>query len=163
MILLLEKKGYTYYLKVSNAEGTNGNYRTFGVACDIKAALDRSISSKSKAKKLTMNGDSVVSLFGASTSTSSDYYKVTVNSTQPFAFAIDTSQIQSGSVTVRTYKGSDMIGKDVLSAKENGAMYYLTYGKNVSEGYVTKGTYYIRVTKDSKASGTYEIGCGNWE
>ena len=158
------KKGYTYYLKVSNAEGTNSNYRTFGVACDIISVTDRSISSKSKAKTLTMNGDSVLSLFGASTSYSSDYYKVKLDSTQSFAFAIDKSAIQSGTVTVRVYKGSKLIGeKDVLSASEDGKMYYVTYGNNVADGYATKGTYYIKVTKGTKASGAYAIACGNWE
>lgn len=158
------KKGYTYYLKVSNAEGTNGNYRTFGVKCDITSVTDRSISSKSKAKTLTMNGDYVMSLFGASTSYSSDYYKVKLDSTQSFAFAIDKSAIQSGTVTVRVYKGSKLIDeKDVLSASEAGKMYYVTYGNNVPEGYATKGTYYIKVTKGTKASGAYAIACGNWE
>lgn len=157
------KKGYTYYLKVSNAVGPAEECYRYGVAYVIDPATDYSRSSKSKAKTLTMGGAGASSLFGASTSTSSDYYKVKLSYAQPLAFAINKEWIQTGTVTVRAYRGSSYIGKAVLSANDPGDTFTIkSIGAGIPTGCAAKGTYYFKITKSTKASGVYGVAAGNY-
>lgn len=149
------KKGVTYYLKVTNCCGNEAYNYKYGIQYGMTSRTDRAIGSKSSAKKLTRKADATNTLFVASTSNSTDWYKFTVTSKRATRITINTSSIKSGSLIVTVYKGSTKIGTDTIPASYNGQTYDITYG--TTYGKANSGTYYVKVVKGTKASGKYSI------
>lgn len=149
------KKGTTYYLKVTNCSGsTSYNYR-YGIKYGMTKYTDRALGSKSDAKLLKRKADATSTLFTASTSTSTDWYKFNVSSKRATRIAFNTKGIKSGDLTITIYKGSTKIGTDTIPASYNGQTYDITYG--TTWGKANSGTYYVKVVKSSRASGKYTI------
>lgn len=149
------KKGVTYYLKVTNCCGTAEYNYKYGIKYSMTARTDRAIGYKSNAKKLTRKADATNTLFVASTSNSTDWYKFTVSSKRATRITINTAGIKSGSLTVTVYKGSTKIGTDTIPASYSGQKYDITYG--TTYGKANAGTYYVKIVKGTKASGKYSI------
>lgn len=144
------KKGRTYYLKVTNSCGSSSEAYKFGVRYTISSATDRNIGSKSKAKRLYRKDDSTKSLFVAANENSSDYYKFTVKTARKTKITVKTNNITSGYVIMRLYnsKGKFM-EKLELPAQREGCFF--------TDFNLSKGTYYVKITKSLKASGAYTI------
>jgi hypothetical protein len=145
------KKNTTYYLKVTEAIG--GDNGLYAIKYSVASATDKSLGSKSKAKTLKRKGSMQYSLFVASRSTSTDWYKIKVTSKRQTRIKVDCSGIKSGTVKVSVYCGSKYIGSYTMSARESTPL-YITNG---TPGKAKAGTYYIKVVKSSKASGKYGI------
>ena len=149
-------KGNTYYLKVTSVSDRDYYSYKYGVRYSMNPATDRSIGTKSSAKTLTRKADSTKTLFRATGSTSTDWYKFKVTAKRKTQVKIDTSRIKSGNVTVTFYKGTKKIGSsDTITTKYDGKTYTITYGP--TSGKATSGTYYVKVVKSENASGLYRI------
>ncbi len=149
-------KGNTYYVKVTDVSDRDYYSYKYGVRYSITSATDRSIGTKSSAKTLTRKADSTKTLFRATGSTNTDWYKFKVTSKRKTQVKIDTSCIKSGNVTVTFYKGSKKVGSsDTITTKYDGKTYTITYGK--TSGKADAGTYYVKVVKSENASGLYRI------
>lgn len=150
------KAGRTYYIKVENCYGVYSNGYCYGVKYTNTSATDRNIGTKSKAKKLYRKGDYTSSLFVASTSTSTDWYKFYVSSKRKTVIKLDTTGIKSGDIEVSVYRGSKKIGStQTIGDYSNGAEYTITYG--TTYGKASSGTYYVKVRKLRYTSGKYKI------
>lgn len=151
------KKGSTYYLKISDCFGTSSECNAYGVRYKITAATDRNLVKKAKAKKLVRKAKATNTLFTASTTKSTDWYKFYVSAKRKTQIKIDTSQMSSGELYVTVYRGTKKVGRmqtiDVTYNK--GANYTLTYGKTY--GKANKGTYHIKIQKSKNASGKYSV------
>ena len=148
------KKGNTYYLKVTDCNGFYPNY-VYGIRYSMTSRIDRDLGTKSKAKKLTRKADATNTLFVASTSNSTDWYKISVTSKRKTVVRINTAGIKSGNVYVTVYNGSKKVGSDTISASKKQVDYTVTYG--TTYGKANAGTYYIKLVKGTKASGKYTI------
>ena len=150
------KKGSTYYLKVTNCSGSYSNQYKLGINYSVTSRIERALGYKSNAKKLYRSADATNTLFVASTSGNTDWYKFYVPTKRTTTFSINTSGIKSGTVYVTVYKGSTKIGSTLqFGASSNGGKYSITYG--TTTGKANAGTYYIKVVKGTKASGKYSI------
>lgn len=139
------KKGTTYYLKITQCAGTQNNWYKYGVKYSVTQRTDRAIGTKSSAKKLTRKAAATNTLFVASTSQSTDWYKFNVSSQRYSKVRVDASAIKSGTLYVTLYKGS----KKLISGEVPANKYYEIYGT------LAKGDYYLKVVKGTKASGKY--------
>ena len=149
------KKGYTYYIKVTNCYGSSDYNDKYGIKYTVAAYKDRAIGTKSNAKKLVRKADATKTLFVASTSTSTDWYKFYVSSKRKTRININAADIKSGKLTVTFYKGSKKIDNPLtVSAGASGPI-DLTYG--TTYGKANSGWYYVKVVKSTKASGKYSI------
>ncbi|MBQ5440819.1 MAG: hypothetical protein IIU36_00960 [Firmicutes bacterium] len=155
------KKGKTYYLKVSdiyvdpNTTAIKGF--KYGIKYSIKGVTQRNISKKSKAKTLKRKATATSTLFVANGSTENDWYKFTVTSKRKTQFKINAEMMTKGSddkLTITAYKGSNKIGTATLPAGYSDT-FTITYG--TTTGKASKGTYYIKVHRNSKLSGKYTI------
>jgi len=149
------KKGVTYYLKVKSCCGNSAYNYKYGVQYSMTSRTDRAIGTKSNAKTLKRKADATNTLFVASRSSSTDWYKFNVTSKRATQIKINTSSIKSGNITVTVYRGSNKIGTDTIPAYYKGNTYDITYG--TTWGKANSGTYYVKVVKDAKASGKYSI------
>jgi len=149
------KKGVTYYLKVTGCYGNAEYNYKYGIQYSMTSRTDRAIGTKSSAKTLKRKADATNTLFVASRSNSTDWYKFNVSSKRATRISIDTSGIKSGSLTITIYKGSTKIGADTIPASYKGQTYDITYG--TTYGKANSGTYYVKVVKGTKASGKYSI------
>jgi len=145
------KKGRTYYLKVTDCYGSYDNAYKYGIRYTISSATDRNIGSKSKAKRIYRKADSATkSLFVAANANSVDYYKFTVKTARKTKITVKTNNITSGYVIMRLYNSKGKIMKKLeIPAQREGYIY--TTSK------LSKGTYYVKITKSLKASGAYTI------
>ena len=141
------KKGTTYYLKITQCAGTQNNWYKYGVKYSVTQRTDRAIGTKSSAKKLTRKAAATNTLFVASTSQSTDWYKFNVSSQRYSKVRVDASAIKSGTLYVTLYKGS----KKLISGEVPANKYYEIYGT------LAKGDYYLKVVKGTKASGKYTV------
>ena len=117
----------------------------------------RNISKKSKAKTLKRKATATSTLFVANGSTENDWYKFTVTSKRKTQFKINAEMMTKGSddkLTITAYKGSNKIGTATLPAGYSDT-FTITYG--TTTGKASKGTYYIKVHRNSKLSGKYTI------
>lgn len=142
------KKNTTYYIKVSSCGGTESNYYKYGIKYSVSEKTDRALGSKSKAKSLTRKADATNTLFVATTSKSTDWYKIKVSEKRKTVVKVDASSIKSGNLYISVYKGDKLIGEKTLKANSTGE--YTITG-------ATAGTYYIKIVKGTKASGKYSI------
>ena len=149
------KKGTTYYLKVSDVYGKSSECYKYGIKYSIKAATDRAISKKSKAKTLKRKATATSTLFIANGSKETDWYKFKVTSRRKTVFKVDASEIRGNDqkLTITAYKGSEKIGSKTLYAGGIGE-YSLSSGTSEK---ANTGTYYIKITKTAKLSGKYKI------
>lgn len=144
------KKGTTYYLKVSDCYGSYDNNYKFGIRYSITAAKDRAISKKSSAKRIYRKDDATKTLFTAANANSVDYYKFTVKTARKTKVTVKTTDITSGYVVMRLYKSNGKLLKKLeIPAQSEGYIY--TTSK------LSKGTYYVKITKSAKASGRYSV------
>ena len=144
------KKGTTYYLKVSNCYGTYDNAYKFGIRYSITSATDRSIGSKSSAKRIYRKDDSTKTLFTAANTNSVDYYKFTVKTARKTKITVKTTDMSSGYVVMRVYKSNGKLLKKLeIPAQSEGYIY--------TTSSLAKGTYYVKITKSLKASGRYSV------
>lgn len=145
------KKGTTYYLKVTDCNGSYDKQYKYGINYSVKKKTDRNLATKNKAKTLKRKAKATESLFVASTKSSTDWYKIRVTSKRKNVIYVDTTGMSSGKVTITAYKGSKKVsGKGVINAKyDNKNEFTLT-----TSG---AGTYYLKVVKDKNASGSYKI------
>lgn len=116
---------------------------------------ERAIGYKSSAKKLYRGANYTDTLFVASTSNNTDWYKIYVSSKRKTVVNISTKGIKSGTIYVTAYRGTKKLGsvtiKDYEDLNKLELIYGTTYGK------ANSGTYYIKVVKGTKASGKYSI------
>lgn len=144
------KKGVTYYIKVSDGISITDN--SYGIKYSVSKATDRSLAKKSKAKKLKRKAATTYSLFTASTTKSTDWYKFSVTSSRKTIIQFDLNKICSGNLKITIYRGSKKVGTKTYSNTKKDLII------NTSSGLKAKpGTYYIKVEKSKKASGTYGI------
>ena len=151
------KKGTTYYIKVSDTYGSSSEAYKYGIKYSIKAATDRAISKKSKAKNLKRKASATSTLFTATGKKETDWYKIKVTAKRETKIKIDATQIRYGSdskLTITCYKGSKKIGDSTTLYPGNSVMLTIYYGDYSK---ATKGTYYIKVVKSAKLSGKYSI------
>ena len=105
---------------------------------------------------MSRRADATNTLFVASTSTNTDWYKIYVSSKRTTQFSINTSGIKTGTIFVSVYRGSKKIGSTIeIKPYSNGGTYSITYG--TTYGKANSGTYYIKVVKGTKANGKYSI------
>lgn len=139
----------TYYLKV---ESTSDIYR---IKYAFKAINDTSGSTKAKAKKLTA-GKAVTGVVTASDKSGKvDWYKITLTKKTKVDVAF-TGSVSSGSISLKFY-GNGIIGSidETINLVDQDASF-----SPVVRGTTTlpKGTYYIKVTKNTKnTSGFYTL------
>lgn len=149
------KKNTTYYIKVTNCYGSNSESYKYGIKYSVTGYTDRAIGKKASAKKLVRKASATNTLFTASTSTSTDWYKFYVSSKRATRININAADIKSGKLTVTIYKGTKKVDNAItVSAGAKGPIditYGTTYGK------ANAGWYYVKVVKSSKASGKYSI------
>lgn len=145
------KKGRTYYLKVTDCSVAESKNYKYGIRYTISSATDRNIGSKSKAKRIYRKADSATkSLFVAANANSVDYYKFTVKTARKTKITVKTNNITSGYVIMRLYNSKGKLMKKLeIPAQREG---YIYTNSNLS-----KGTYYVKITKSLKASGAYTI------
>lgn len=145
------QKGVTYYLRVENCYGTESNNFKYSIKYTVSSRTTRDLASKSKAKTLTRQSSSVKTLFIASTSTNTDYYKFKVTSKRKTTkITVSTSGIKSGTVRVTVYQGSKKLNSKTINCASS-------TGVEWTASYAPTGTYYVKVVKGTKASGTYSI------
>ena len=150
------KKGTTYYLKVTGCYGSYSDSYKLGIKYSVTARTERALGYKSNAKKLYRGADATNTLFVASTSNNTDWYKIYVSSKRTTQFNINTSGIKTGTIFVYVYRGSKQIGSKIeIKPYSNGGTYSITYG--TTYGKANSGTYYIKVVKGTKANGKYSI------
>lgn len=145
------QKGKTYYLKVTEGSGEFSECCTYGIKYSITRRTDRSISKKTKAKKIT--GKATKTLFVATGKTSTDWYKFTVKNNNFPKIQIDTTNLKSGTITVTAYKGKTKLS----SYKQNMLNKKKTVQLFGHWKMSPKGTYYIKISKGKTATGTYTI------
>ncbi len=153
------KKGTTYYLKVTNCTGWSSKQYKYGIKYSVKKKTDRNLAAKSKAKTLKRKAKATESLFVASTKSSTDWYKIRVTSKRETVIYVDTTGIKSGKVTITAYKGSKRIGQRYVIYPNNiyGNKEELSLTYSTTRGKANAGTYYFKVVKSTKASGSYKI------
>lgn len=148
------KKGTTYYIKVENSIGSYKYNNKIGVKYGVTARTDRALGNKSNAKLLKRKADATNTLFVASRSKSTDWYKFKVTEKRTTLIRFDASAIKSGNIKITAYRGSKKIDSVSISPGYKGDL-SLTYG--TTYGKVNAGTYYLKVEKDAKTSGKYAI------
>lgn len=151
------KANTTYYVKISDARGAATSQYKYGVKYTNTKVKDLSLAKKSKAKTLKRKAKTATStVFVASTSKSTDWYKFKVTKKRATQIKVNTSGIKSGKISVTVYKGSKKIGKtQTIPCSASGATYKITYG--TTYGKANAGTYYVKVQQGTKASGKYSI------
>ena len=155
----------TYYLKVTDCSGVEEQCFKYGIKYSVSKATSRDIGSKSKAYKLKRGAATTKTLFIADGKKNIDYYKLYVSSKRTTHIKIDTSGIKSDYVYVTVYYkksngkystiGSTKINNKYNASYSNGDTYVII--NSTSGNKANKGWYYVKVTKGTKASGTYSI------
>ena len=145
------KNRNTYYLKATECDGEI----YYGIKYTMTSVTDRALGTKSKAKKLKRKAASTSTLFTASTSKNTDWYKIYVSTKRKTVIRINTESIKSGNIYVTVYKGSKKLGSKTIKANIKQTDLKLTYG--TTTGKANSGTYYIKLVKGTKASGKYTI------
>lgn len=148
------KKGNTYYIRVTEAKGSYDSYFAFALKYTMSSYTDRALGSKSNAKTLKRKASATNTLFVASTSTSTDWYKFNVSAKRATYIRVKTTGMSSGNLTITVYRGSKKIGSQTIGAQRDGS-YRIDYG--TTYGKANSGTYYVKVVKSKKASGQYSI------
>lgn len=148
------KKNVTYYIKVENCYGSYTYNYKIGVKYGMTERTDRAIGTKDKAKTLKRKADATNTLFVASRSTSTDWYKFKVTSKRETVISFNASTIRSGTIKLTVYCGKKKIGEATVYPGDSGD-YYITNGTTWQKA--NAGTYYVKVVKDKKASGKYSI------
>ncbi len=139
----------TYYLKLDSISDL---YR---IKYTFKAVADTSGTSKAKAKKLTA-GKAVAGIVTATDKKGSvDWYKITLTKSQAVGINF-TGSVSSGKISLEFYGGS-ISGSinEYINAVDSDASFGATaWGSDK----LPKGTYYIKITKDSTiTSGFYNL------
>ena len=145
----------TYYVKVSRNSNNDGDYEikcTFTAAKNTESAADNRIEG---ANNLVLNGSYTKGLISVQDDV--DYYKLVLPS--PGYLTIDTkgylyamyAQLYDNELTT-AYQG----GRHYFYANSNEPASW-TYGE-----YYEAGTYYVKVSKNSSNTGTYDIKCTYW-
>lgn len=147
------KKGRTYYVKVTNCGGSANQYYKYGVKYSVTEKTDRALGSKSDAKTLKRKAKATETLFVASTSKSTDWYKFKVEEKRITKVEIDARSIKSGNLYLYIYKGKQLLGEAKID-NNTLAVYSI---KTKSSSQALPGTYYIKVVKGTKASGKYSV------
>lgn len=148
------KKDVTYYLKIESSYATYSNNYKLGVRYGMTARTDRAIGKKNNAKTLKRKADATNTLFIASNSTSTDWYKFKVTEKRATVFRVNASDMSSGALTITAYRGSKKIGTSTVYAGDS-KDFTITYG--TTYGKADAGTYYVKVVKNKMASGKYAI------
>ena len=159
-VIFVVAKG-TYYIKAASSS------EYLRIKGTITALKDGSGTSKAKAKVLKVNGASASCNITANDKTSkADWFKFTNSKNQKINLYI-TSNISSGSFNVELYNSKgEKFASTVIYGGINQPNGYELYSYGGSFGYsrdkLSKGTYYIKITKASaKSSGTYSIKIKN--
>ncbi len=148
-------KGKTYYIRVQSCYGTAKYGYRYGIRYNVASATDRSISSSSKAVKIS-KGKTYSTLFRATNTTNTDYYKFYVPAKRTTKFSVDTTKVRSGKIYVRVYKNGKQVGSTkTINPSATKTTYTVTYG--TTSGKASAGTYYVKVSKSAKCSGLYKI------
>jgi hypothetical protein len=139
----------TYYVKVKN---NSNNYR---IRYTFKAISDLSGTAKAKAKKLTA-GKAVTGVVTATDTTKKvDWYKITLPKSQKVDITF-TGSASSGKINLEFYGGgiSGSITQYIRYLNDDASFSAKTWTSDK----LPKGTYYIKITKDSKnSSGSYTL------
>lgn len=140
--------GRTYYVKVQTYAPV------YGIKCTMNTSYKSTVgTSKSKATKIS-KGYSKSAVLGATTSTSSQWYKIYVPKRKGIKVTIEGYFAPGASVKaeLRTSGGKVLTSKTV-TGKSNYKHTITFTGSNVA-----KGTYYIKISKGSnKSSAAYKI------
>ncbi|WP_343209491.1 hypothetical protein [Anaerolentibacter hominis] len=148
----------TYYVKVKSTDDL------LRLRATVTALSDKTGTSKSKAKALKVNGSKVTGLVTTSDKTSkADWVKFTNPKNQKINVYI-TGDITSGTIEMEFFSsnGKSMGTQTVNSYRNNGYVNLYTIGSGYSGKTLAKGTYYIKITKDTKkTTGVYTIQVKN--
>lgn len=143
----------TYYLKVKSSP------TVFRIKSAATGAVNSTGSSKAKATAAKVDGKKITGFLGAKDSTSKNQWiKFTNPKNQKISISID-SKLSSGALMFEIYgtHGSSST-KKISPYAPSGALAYYTYGAGYSGKTLAKGTYYIKVSKDTaKTSASYSV------
>ena len=153
-ITLNDQKAYfgvlgdrTYYVKVESPTPF------YGIYCKTSSYSYSPGTKKSSAKTIS-KGSTKKSTLGASTSTSSHWYKFTLKKKSKLTINYTGYSAYGSSINITIYSKS---GKKQISAKVSGKR-NVAATKTISASNVPKGTYYIKVSKNStKSSSAYSL------
>lgn len=148
------KKGVTYYLKVTSCAGSYNKQYKYGVKYKITKAKYRKNTKKSRAVRLKRKGSYKSAILLGNRKSGNQWYKFRVTHKRKTVIKLNAFNIKSGKVTMTVYRGSKKVGSTTVSKGVNNSVtvtYSTTYGK------ANSGTYYIKVHKSKKATGTYKI------
>lgn len=144
----------TYYIRVQSEDSW---YR---VKATVKAVNDSTGSSKSKAKTMKYNGGKITGVLLASDKTSKiDWLRISNPKTQASNVYFE-SEITSGSAKLEAIasNGKSMGSLTYNSIKPNGVAQLYTIGSGYSGTTLAKGTYYVKIKKNSaKTSAVYKV------
>ncbi len=141
----------TYYIKVSGGS----SYQLYSIKYTFTAITDKSGSTKAKASKMTLGKASTGLVLVSDKKSKEDWYKVTLTKTKAVTLTVKGEVSDSITITFYNSKGSEF-GSLYLSeyTTEDAGTPYDNYSKKT----LSKGTYYIKVTKDeNNSSGSYSI------
>lgn len=153
-ITLNDQKAYfgvlgdrTYYVKVESSTPV------YGINCKTSSYSYSPGTKKSSAKTIS-KGSTKKSTLGASTSTSSHWYKFTLKKKSKLTIKYTGYSAYGSSINITIYSKS---GKKQISAKVSGKR-NVAATKTISASNVPKGTYYIKISKNStKSSSAYSL------
>lgn len=145
-VLYNVRKGYTYYLKVSNSVS-----KKIQLGFMAKTVAEKSGNSKKKAVKIksgkTVNG--VVEIGNKK----GDWYKFTVKKHKPVKITVKGRSNGTMNITLYNSAGKKVFSDAPFNEKSNGT-YSLQYG----DVFLNKGIYYIKITgKNTKTCGFYSL------
>lgn len=148
------KKGVTYYLKVTSCAGSYNKQYKYGVKYKITKAKYRKNTKKSRAVRLKRKGSSKSAILLGNRKSGNQWYKFRVTKKRKTVIKLNAFNIKSGTVKMTVYRGSKKVGTTTVGKGVTNSVtvtYSTTYGK------ANRGTYYIKVHKSKKATGTYKI------
>lgn len=148
------KKGVTYYLKVTSCAGSYNKQYRYGIKYKITKAKYRRNTKKSRAVRLKRKGSYKSAILLGNRKSGNQWYKFRVTHKRKTVIKLNAFNIKSGSVKLTVYRGSKKVGSTSVRKGDVNSItvtYSTTYGK------ANRGTYYIKVHKSKKATGTYKI------
>ncbi len=148
------KKGVTYYLSVSNFQGTAGEEYCYGIQYKNYAAALRANTVKKKATTLKRKGKYLYAAMPATGTAGSQWYKFKVTKKRATRIGIDATYLKSGKITATVYRGKKKVGSTTI---KKGKVNTLSVTYSNKTGVAKKGTYYVKITKSAKANGRYKI------
>ena len=145
----------TYYVAVKT------NNKVYQINLKFNKVSENSDSSRSKAKSISRGGKKRGTILATQTSSSADWYKIRVNSSQLVKLSFKTlTGGPSGGFRLSVYSGSESKAfgsADFYYGAPSDVMSLTTTINGYDTGRLQKGTYYIKVQKYGKGTGYYEL------